>query len=141
MANARSSFITEATARLWLLAPTASAEGRKLIGFSAMKLIKSENPTFALSWTLFHPIDSESPLYGVSPAELAGGERNFVLSVSGYDETSAQIVRARTTFAAQDLRPDHEFVDLFSFDDDGTRRIHYSLLDAVRPTSPGRPKS
>jgi hypothetical protein len=31
---------------------------------------------FALSWTLFHPIDADSPLYGVADAELLASEMN-----------------------------------------------------------------
>jgi inward rectifier potassium channel len=52
MANARSNFITEAAAKLWMLRPAVSKEGKQLVGFERMRLIKSENPTFALSWTL-----------------------------------------------------------------------------------------
>ena len=71
MANARSNFITEATAKLWVLSPTVTEEGRRLIGFEQMRLMRSENPTFALSWTLFHPIDEQSPLFGQDEETLA----------------------------------------------------------------------
>ena len=40
VANERNSFITEATAKLWMLAPTQSAEGRRFIGFRPMQLLK-----------------------------------------------------------------------------------------------------
>ena len=132
VANARNSFMSEATARLWMLGPITTKEGRLLVGFQPMKLTKSENPMFALTWTLFHPIDEESPLFGVPSEEIEASERNFVLSIAGCDETSAQTVRARATYAAQDLRFDHEFVDVFSLDEDGTRHVDYSRVHDVR---------
>ena len=115
-----------------MLGPMTTKEGRKLVGYQEMKLTKSENPTFALTWTLFHPIDENSPLFGVDPDEMEATELNFVLSIAGYDESAAQLVRARHTYAAQDLRFDHEFVDVFSLDADGTRRLDYSRLHDLR---------
>jgi inward rectifier potassium channel len=97
-----------------------------------MKLTKSENPMFALTWTLFHPVDAVSPLFGLPREEIEASELNFVLSIAGFDEASAQMLRARVTFAAQDLRFDHEFADVFSLDEDGTRRIDYSRVHDVR---------
>jgi len=110
----------------------STKEGRRYIGFQPMKLTKSENPMFALTWTLFHPIDENSPLFGVDPEEIEGAELNFVLSISGYDESSAQTVRARRSYAAQDLRFNHEFVDVFSVDADGARRVDYARIHDVR---------
>jgi inward rectifier potassium channel len=136
VANERSSFITEATARLWMLGPVLTKENRRFVGFQPMKLIKSENPMFALTWTLFHPIDDESPLNGMEPDEIAGGELNFILSLSGYDDSSAQAVRSRQAYSAQDLRFGYEFVDVVTVEPDGSRRINYLHIHDLRPVEP-----
>jgi inward rectifier potassium channel len=135
MANARSNFITEATAKLWMLSPTVSQEGKRMVGFERMRLLKSENPTFALSWTLFHPIDESSPLFGKDEDTLAASEVNFVVSIVGFDEASGQIVRARDVFAAPDVRFHREYVDFVWVDDEGMRHIDYAKIDATRPVS------
>jgi inward rectifier potassium channel len=137
MANARSNFITEATAKLWVLRPTVTEEGKRLIGFERMRLLRSENPTFALSWTLFHTIDEQSPLIGQDEDTLTGSQMNFVVSVVGFDDASGQIVRARDVFAAQDLRFGQEYVDFVWIDEQGMRHIDYAKIDATRPVSPG----
>ena len=137
VANARDSFISEATARMWTLRPVRTAEGRRYVGFQSMRLIKSENPALALTWTLFHPVDVDSPLYGVDAESLRTAEINFIVSVSGFDETSAQMLRARHTFAAQDVRPDHEFVDIIRVDEDGVRHVDYGKLHDIRPVARG----
>jgi len=135
MANARSNFITEATAKLWMLSPTVTEEGQRLIGFERLGLLRAENPTFALSWTLFHPIDAQSPLFGKDEDALAESMSNFVVSIAGFDETSGQIVRARDVFAAQDLRFGQEYVDFIWIDEQGMRHIDYAKIDAIRPVS------
>jgi inward rectifier potassium channel len=136
MANARSNFISEAMAKTWMVGPAVSQEGRRLVGFQQMKLIKSENPTFALSWILFHPIDADSPLFGMSEETLAASEINFVVSIVGFDETSGQTVHARDVFAAQDVRFGHEYEDIVWIDDDGLRHIDYSKIDSIRKAPP-----
>jgi inward rectifier potassium channel len=133
LANARNAFISEATAKLWMLSGTATREGRRFVGFKPLRLIKNENPVLALSWTLFHPIDGGSPLFGWAMDDLLASETNFILSIAGFDETSAQTVHARHTFAAQDLRPDHEYVDIHSVDDAGVRHIDYAGIHDTRP--------
>jgi inward rectifier potassium channel len=135
MANARSNFITEATAKLWVLNPTTSKEGKRMVGFERLGLLRSENPTFALSWTLFHPIDAASPLFGKDEGGLTEEQINFVVSVVGFDEASGQIVRSRDVFAAQDVRFGHEYVDFVWVDDDGLRHIDYAKIDATRPVA------
>ena len=133
VANERTSFITEANAQLWVLAPSMTREQRRLVGFQPLKLTKNENPMFALTWTLFHPIDEQSPLFGLTGDDILSSELNFLVGLSGFDESSAQIVRARHSYASQDLRFDHEFVDVITTDPDGARRVNYARIHDVRP--------
>jgi inward rectifier potassium channel len=137
LANARASFISEATAKLWVLRPMLTAEGRRFVGFEPMRLVKSENPALALSWTLFHPIEADSPLYGLDAKSLEASELNFIVSINGFDETAAQIVRARHTFTAQDVRPGHEYVDIISLDEQGVRHVDYGKIHETRPARLG----
>lgn len=133
MANARSNFITEATAKTWTIGPSVSQEGRRLVSFQRLRLLRSENPTLALSWVLFHPIEADSPLFGMDEETLAASEVNFVVSIVGYDETSGQIVHARDVFAAQDVRFGQEYEDIIWTDEDGMRHIDYAKINATRP--------
>lgn len=131
--NARDSFISEATAKLWMLGPTATAEGRSYVGFRPMRLLKAENPAFAMSWTLFHPIDAQSPLHGKRQDETIIEEVNLVVSITGLDEISSQIVHARHVYAVKDLRWNHEFVDMFRRDEDGRSHVDFSKVHDTQP--------
>ena len=132
IANARLSFLSEATAKLWWLGPIVNAEGVRYIGFVPMKLLRAENPALALSWTLFHPIDETSPLYRKSAQELIADEVNFVLSIAGVDETSSQPVHSRHTYAADELRWGHEFVDMFRRPENEPPHVDFSKIHETR---------
>jgi inward rectifier potassium channel len=136
LANARSNFISEATAKLWSIGATVSEEGRRMVGFEQLRLIKSENPTFALSWTLFHPIDGQSPLFGMDKETLAMSGMNFGVIIVGFDETSGQTLHARDVFAAQDVRWGHEYSDIIWVDEQGLRHIDYAKIDDTRLAAP-----
>jgi inward rectifier potassium channel len=135
MANARSNFISEATAKTWMIGPQVSQEGRQFVSFRPLRLIKSENPTLALSWMLFHPIEADSPLFGMDSESLKSSEINFVVSITGFDETSGQTVHARGVFSAQDVRFGEEYEDIIRVDEQGLRHIDYSKINATRPAA------
>jgi inward rectifier potassium channel len=135
IANARNNFISNADARLWGVRGTISKEGRRMTSFQEMRLQRRENPVFALSWTLFHVIDSESLLSGMSAEDIAASDMNFMVTISGLDETSAQVVHARNGYSAQDLRVGHEFVDIISVDENGMRRVDYAKIHETRPSA------
>ena len=135
IANARNNFISDASAKLWIIRGKVSAEGRRLTSFQEMRLERSENPVFALSWMLFHVIGDDSQLNGMSAEDIAASDMNFVVTISGLDETSAQVVHARNRYAAQDLRVGHEFVDIIRIDEDGMRRVDYGKIHETRPAA------
>jgi inward rectifier potassium channel len=135
LANARNNFISDASAKLWIVMTSTSPEGRRHTSFQPMRLERYENPVFALSWVLFHVIDENSQLYRMSAADIVAAEVNLVVSISGLDETSAQIVHARYRYGALDLRHGHEFVDIIRVDDEGMRHIDYAKLHDTRPAT------
>jgi inward rectifier potassium channel len=133
LANARNNFISDASVKLWVIRATSSAEGRRSVTFRPMSLVRSENPVFALSWTLFHTIDADSPLYMLSPEEIAESDLNFAVTLSGLDETSSQLVHGRHRYSGQDLRVGHEFVDIVRVDEEGMRHMDFAKIHDTRP--------
>ncbi len=130
--NARDSFISEATAKLWWLGPSITAEGRRFTRFEPMPLLRSENPAFALSWTLFHRIDADSPLFEKSQEQVLFEEGQVVVSITGLDETSSQVVHARHIYAAKNLRWGYEYVDMFRRDEDGRSYVDFAKVNDTR---------
>src|SRR5579872_1848292 len=92
LANERHNIISNATARLWLFKNIVSMEGQSIRRFYELPLVRNESPALALSWTLFHVIDEQSPLYGLDAGDLEASNVSLVLVVSAYDVVAAQTV-------------------------------------------------
>jgi inward rectifier potassium channel len=124
-ANERHNIIGNATARLWLLRNEVSLEGRSFRRFYELPLVRNEHPALALSWTLYHVLDEQSPLYGLDAGDLDEQEVALVVVVSGYDVVAAQTVHARRSYDHSDIRFGHRYADILDTSDDGRIRIDY----------------
>ena len=133
LANARQNRISGATARLWVLATQKSLENRSFRRFRELKLVSNENPAFALSWTLFHVIDSASPLAGAVPASLEDMNADFLLTVTGLDEQLVQELHARTSYSHADIAWGSQYVDILANGDDGRLHIDYNRIHDIEP--------
>jgi inward rectifier potassium channel len=123
--NERHNIIGNATARLWLLKNETSLEGRSFRRFYELRLTQNEHPALALSWTLFHVLDEQSPLYGLDAADLDAAGVSLVVVVSGYDVVAAQTVHARKSYEHSDIRFGRRYADIIDTTEDGRLRIDY----------------
>jgi inward rectifier potassium channel len=131
VANARVNMINDAAARLWLLVTVTTAEGRELRRFRELKLVRHENPSFMLSWTIFHRIDATSPLFGWGATEMEAAEASFILNISGTDDSVAQDLHARNTYSWTDVIIGGQFADILDNDDEGRIVLDYERFHDV----------
>ena len=77
MVNRRANTLIEPEVTLMLMAvQRADGSGRR--EFKVLKLERDKVMLFPLTWTIVHPIDADSPLYGKSAADLQGdGSRDL----------------------------------------------------------------
>jgi len=133
IANERNNTISQATARLWLIRMETTAEGTDFRRYYELSLDRSEHPMFMLSWSIFHTIDETSPLYRMTPADLAAADAALTLNVSGVDDNSAQYLYARKLYNHQDIRWNYRYRDITSFSELGTLVIDYSVFHEITP--------
>ena len=124
-ANERHNIIGNATARVWMLRNELSLESRPFRRFYELPLLRNEHPALALSWTLYHVLDEQSPLYGLDADDFNGQEVSLMVVVSGYDVVAAQTVHARRTYRHSDIRFGHRYADILDASEDGRIRIDY----------------
>jgi inward rectifier potassium channel len=124
-ANERHNIIGNATARLWLLRNEASLEGQSFRRFHELRLLRNEHPALALSWTLYHVLDEESPLYGLDAQGLEQAAVSMVVVVSGYDVVAAQTVHARKSYGHSDIRFGQRYADILDTSEEGRLKIDY----------------
>jgi inward rectifier potassium channel len=124
-ANERHNIIGNAAARLWLLRNEVSSEGSSSRRFYELPLVRSEHPALALSWTLYHVLDAQSPLHGLSADDLEASSVSLVVVVSGYDVVAAQTVHARKAYDHSDIRFGQRYADILDASQGGRIRIDY----------------
>ncbi len=125
LANERHNIISNATARLWAFKTEVSLEGVSFRRFYDLALLRNENPALALSWTLYHVLDEESPLYGLDADGLEASNVSLVMVVSGYDVVAAQTVHARKSYDHPDIRFGQRYADILGTAEDGRLKIDY----------------
>jgi inward rectifier potassium channel len=132
-ANKRRNQILEAQLKVYLLRDELTAEGQYLRRIHDLRLVRDRSPSFVLSWLALHPIDPDSPLYGVTPEDLQDTNSTVVVTLSGVDETVTQMMYARHTYAPQDIFWNYRFVDMVSKAENGDRYLDYKLFNDVVP--------
>ncbi|MGA9323205.1 MAG: ion channel [Xanthobacteraceae bacterium] len=131
LANARHNTVSRASARLWIIRAERTKEGDQLRRFYEIKLDRSEHPMFVLSWMLFHVIDNDSPLHGMTASDLAEGDALLVLNVGGLDDSSAQQLYARHIYSWRDIRWHYRYKDIASVSPQGRFLLDYTKFDDV----------
>ena len=132
VANARHNTISGANARLWLIRAETTPEGHFLRRYYELTLQRRENPVFVFSWTIFHVIDEFSALSGFNEEHLSKSEAALVLTVNGFDDSSAQQLWARQGYSYKDIRWQHRYVDITSWAD-GRMVLDYEKFHDVVP--------
>jgi inward rectifier potassium channel len=132
-ANQRRNQILEAQLQVYLMRDEMTAEGQFMRRFYDLKLVRHRTPSFTLSWTAMHAVDQHSPLYGATPEDLMQARTSIVVTLSGIDQTVAQMIHARHNYAAQDILWNNRFVDIFYDTSDGHRYIDYAYFHEVIP--------
>jgi len=134
--NERASQIIEATVRVVLLRTEHTTEGVVYYRMRDLRLERDRSPALARSWSVMHSIDESSPLHGATPETLAGDEVEFLLTVVGIDETSAQNVHARHTYDHERVRWGARHADMLSERPDGRLQLDMREFHRLTPTVP-----
>jgi inward rectifier potassium channel len=125
--NARSNQLMELEAKV--LFTHLDGKGRR---FTQLKLERTKVVFFPLSWTIVHPIDDTSPMFGWSHADLVRTDAEFLILISGIDETFAQTVHARSSYKPEEILFGKKFKSMYNpVAPDGTNSINVSRLSDI----------
>lgn len=129
VANARSNQLMELEAKV--LYSRLDGVGRR---YDQLKLERTKVVFFPLSWTIVHPIDESSPLWGLAHADLVRNDAEFDILMSGIDETFSQTVHARSSYKPQEIILGAKFSNVYNpIGLGGTISIDVSRLSQVEP--------
>jgi inward rectifier potassium channel len=132
-ANQRGNAIVDAEATVTLARWQVTREGVSMRRFEELKLVRERSSLFALSWTVMHTIDENSPLYGVTQDALLDGEMEIVVLLSGTDQTLADRIYARHVYPASTIVWNRHFVDVLSVTEKGRRVVDLTRFHDTDP--------
>jgi len=110
--NARANQIIELEAKV-IFSRFEDRAGGRTRQFYNLQLERSKVAFFPLTWTIVHPIDAESPLYGLSDRELHESKGEFLVLFTGMDETFMETVHSRSSYLSEELEWNAKFRSIF----------------------------
>jgi inward rectifier potassium channel len=111
--NARENQLVELDAKVVLTRRRPNG-GRE---FHQLSLERERVTFFPLAWTVVHRIDAESPLRDTDASSMAEQEVEFLILLSGFDETFSQTVHARSSYRFDEVQCGRRFANMFDVTD------------------------
>ncbi|UPT66181.1 MAG: ion channel [Sphingobacteriales bacterium JAD_PAG50586_3] len=96
--------------------------------FFPLKLELSTINFLSLTWTIVHPIDENSPLYGVDENALAAGNAEIMLLLKGFDDTFSQDVHKRSSYKYHEIVWGAKYVSLLNDVQNGVTILDLSRI-------------
>ncbi|HTV64702.1 MAG TPA: ion channel [Bryocella sp.] len=112
VANARSNELIEVNAKV-VLSRFEQIDGVHTRRYYPLKLERDGVVFLPLTWTVVHPIDEESVLFGQTPESLRESNMEVLVLLKAFDETFSTIVQTRTSYAFDDIVWGARFANAF----------------------------
>jgi inward rectifier potassium channel len=128
--NRRSNSLLELEASVMLMTVEPSDGGHKR-RYQVLKLERQKVIFFPLTWTVVHPIDSESPLAGMTEDDWKQRQAEILILIKAYDDTFSQTVLARHSYRHEELLWGRRFAPAFYVDSNGNLVLEVNRLGAV----------
>jgi len=114
----RNSQISDIEARV-TFAKLVVENGVKVRRFLPLELEIKKIIFFPMTWTVNHPIDENSPLYGMSSKDLEDADAEFMILLSGFDDTFSQTVTTRFSYTHEEVINGAKFISVFGQNEKG----------------------
>ena len=112
IANGRSSQLIEVQIQV-ILTKLERTDGSLVRKFYDLSLERHRVVFFALSWTVVHPIDPSSPMWGLTQKDLLDADAEILILLTGTDETLSQTVHSRSSYKADEIVWGAKFANMF----------------------------
>lgn len=130
--NRRQNSLMELEARVMLMTVEPS-DGALKRNYHLLRLERPSVLFFPLTWTIVHPIDVESPLFGHTADDLRRLQAEVLILIKGYDDTFSQTVLARRSYRHDEILWGKQFAPAFSVDHQGDLVLDVWRVGDVAP--------
>lgn len=102
--------------------------GQKVRKFYPLVLERSKVNVLSMTWTVVHPIDSDSPLFGKVKEDFENTSMELMVLVKSFDDTFSQTVHSRTSYKAEDLIVGAKFIPVVDHTSRGVISINLAKI-------------
>jgi len=95
-------------------------DGQPKRQYRLLRLERDNVTFFPLTWTIVHPIDTESPLWNQAAEDLARLQAEVIILIKAYDDTFSQTVLARHSYRHDEVVWGKRFAPAFFVDGEGS---------------------
>ncbi len=132
VANRRSNNLMEIEARILLM--TVEPLDRGLLRkYKSLTLERPSVQFLPLTWTVVHPIDEASPLWGQTAEHLTRQQAEFLILIKAFDDTFFQTVHVRHSYRNEEVVWGARFVPAFEADARGEMVLDLKRLSEIAP--------
>ncbi len=114
--------LTDAETKLTLVMMT-DENGKTTNQFFTLDLELSSINALTLSWTVVHPITTDSPLYNFSKDDYSNAKGEIIVYVKAFDDMFSNTVIARTSYTFQEITYGFKYVPMFYRDNEKNTTI------------------
>ena len=116
--NRRANSLMELEAKVMLMTvDTSSSDARRT--YRLLTLERDKVLFLPLTWTIVHPIDRDSPLWGKQAEDLARMQTEVLILIKGYDDTFNQTVLSRYSYRHEEIVWNRKFGPAFTVTEEG----------------------
>lgn len=113
LVNSRNNQLIEVEAKI-MYSRLIEENGKRVRRFDMLELERDNVSFLPLSWTIVHPIDENSPMFGLTEEDIKKSDAEFAILLSAMDETYAQVVHTRTSYKPHEINFGHKFVNIYN---------------------------
>lgn len=133
LVNGRNNQLIEVEIKV-MFARFVNENGRSVRRFDLLELERRKVTFFPLAWTVVHPIDEASPLFGLGNDDYIRTDAEILILLTATDETFAQAVHTRSSYKPHEIRCGHKFVNIYNEVEDGEPiSIDIRKLSQIKP--------
>ena len=113
LTNLRDVVLQDVEAKIITMFNKKNENGQLVRTYYELPITLPKIDIMALTWTLVHKIDEESPFWNKSKEEIISQHPEFLIFVNGFDEIYSERTRARKSYVVKDILWNKNFTTNF----------------------------
>jgi inward rectifier potassium channel len=114
------------------LAMTIQENGKDVFRFYTLPLERNRIDSLAMSWTIVHPIDDNSPLFQMTEKVMSESDVEIYVLVRAFDDVFSNTVLQRFSYTYQEIRSGFKFLPMYhESEDQSTTILNLDKLDEM----------